>query len=140
MNYPIVTAFGLICLAFIAHMTGGLKDSLSVRPLVNTKATPADESSAKLERNWVQLMCAFQLVSVDLLAVATVLYLLAFTQQLAPASGIALGMATLFALWGIAWLLQIGFLRRPSRDYLFLGHWMFWFLCSGLMIWGATLV
>ena len=100
----------------------------------------AGDASTSVVRNWVQLMCAFQLVSVDLLAVAVVLYLLAFTQYLSPTQGIALGMAVLFALWGISWLLQLAFLRRPRKDYLFLGHWVFWFVCSGLMAWGASLV
>jgi hypothetical protein len=137
INYPITAALALIVLAFFAHITGGLMESLSVRPAANGGASHADPDSVKIERSWVQLMCAFQLVSVDLVAVAIVLYLLAFTDHLMPAQSIAMGMSVLLMLWGISWLLQLSFLKRPSRDYLFLGHWSFWFLCSGLTYWGA---
>ena len=134
INYPIAAALVLFCLAFLAHMTSGLMESLSVRPSNNDSD---DASFHKIERNWVQLMCAFQLVSVDLIAVAVVLYFLAFTSVLMPAKSIAVGMSLLFLLWGVAWLLQLRMLKRPSRDYLLLGHWSFWFLCSGLTYWGS---
>ena len=137
INYPITAALALIVLAFFAHITVGLIESFSVRPARNGGASKADPDFAKIERNWVQLMCAFQLVSVDLAVVALILYLLAFTDYLMPAQSIAVGMSVLFVLWGISWLLQLSFLKRPSRDYLFLGQWSFWFLCSGLTYWGA---
>jgi len=137
INYPITAALALILLAFFAHITGGLIESLSVRPARNGGASNSASDYDRIERNWVQLICAFQLVSVDLAAVAIVLYLLAFTDYLMPAQSIAVGMSLLFVLWGISWLLQLSFLKRPARDYLFLGHWSFWFLCSGLTYWGA---
>lgn len=137
MNYPITVVFGLICLAILAHLTGGILESLTVRPSNNTQQKLDEGSFAKLERNWVQLMCAFQLVSIDLVAIALVLYLLAFTNYLQPTESIAFGMAIFFALWGVVWLVQIACLKRPKKDYLILSHWVFWFVCSGLMFWGA---
>ena len=134
INYPIAAALVLVCLAFAAHLTGGVIESLSVRP---SNSGSEDPSFPKIERNWVQLMCAFQLVSVDLIAVAVVLYFLAFTSVLIPAGSIAVGVSLLFLFWGLAWLLQLRSLKRPSRDYLLLGHWSLWFLCSGLTYWGA---
>lgn len=90
-----------------------------------------------LDRNWVQVMCAFQLISIDLLALAGVLYLLAFTELLAPRQSIGFALAALFFLWGFVWLVQLGVLKRKPKDYLLLGHWSVWFLCSGLVFWGS---
>jgi hypothetical protein len=137
MNYPIAAACGLTILAFAAHMSGGVRQSLSIEP---SKVTGESVSHAKLkilDRNWVQTMCAFQLVSVDLLALSFALYLLAFTNVLSPAQPIALGLAAVYLLWGLSWLVQLLALKRKPIDFLFLGHWSFWFLCSGLVYWGS---
>jgi len=137
MNYPIAIAFGLICLTVLAHLFGGIRESLLVRPSANASENVGRALHEKVERHWVQLMCAFQLVSVDLVAVAVVLYLLAFTALLQPASQIAFGMAVFFLSWGIAWLLQLACLRRPRKDYALLPQWGLWFICAGLMLLGA---
>ncbi len=137
MNYPIAFVFGLICLAVLAHLFGGIKESLSVRPKNSALEQAENSSFEQVYRSWVQLMCAFQLVSIDLIAVAVVLYLLAFTGFLHPASQIALGMAVVFAGWGIVWFVQLACLKRAKKDYAKLGQWALWFVCSGLMVWGA---
>jgi len=118
-------------------MTGGLMESLSVKPTKPTTSDIGISEFTKIERSWTQLMCAFQLVSVDLVAIALVLYLLAFTDFFVSGQAIAIGLSVLFALWGVSWLLQLTFLKRPTKDYMLLGHWLFWFLCSGLTYWGA---
>ncbi len=140
MNYPIAIVCGLMLVGFVAHMTGGVIQSLSIKPSrVSAKpgATEPDESLEKLDRNWVQAMCAFQLVSVDLIAVAGVLYLLAFSDYHAAKQTIGFAVAGLFFLWGVAWLIQLGTLKRRLKDYLLLSHWAIWFLCSGLVFWGS---
>jgi len=137
MNYPIAFVFGLICLVILAHLFGGIRESLTVRPSKNALEHMDGLSFKRIERNWVQLMCAFQLVSIDLIAVAVVLYLLAFTGYLHPAQQIAFGMAILFIGWGLAWLVQLASLKREKRDYFLLGQWVLWFICSGLLVWGA---
>lgn len=137
MNYPIAIVCGLMLVCFIAHLTGGVIQSLSIQPSKITKRSDADLSLDTLDRNWVQAMCAFQLVSVDLLAVTGVLYLLAFTDLLAPRQAIGFALAGLFFLWGTVWLVQLGALKRELKEYLLLGHWSVWFLCSGLVFWGS---
>lgn len=66
MNYQLAVAGGLTVLALFAHVFGGIRQSLSVEP-----AKLADQQKLAnfetLDRNWVQSMCAFQLVTVDLL-------------------------------------------------------------------------
>lgn len=137
MNYPIAAACGLTILAFVAHMAGGLRESLSIEPskVIGENGSHADLKI--LDRNWVQMMCAFQLVSVDLLGLSFLLYLLAFTNVLSPAQPIAWGLTVVYLLWGLSWLIQLLALKREPIDFLFLGHWSFWFLCAGLVYWGS---
>jgi len=137
MNYPIAISFGLVCLATLAHLLGGIRESLSVRPTVNGRESSDKAAFYRIERSWVQLMCAFQLVSIDLIAVAIVLYLLAFTNYFLQAQQIAFGMAAVFAAWGIVWFVQLVSLKRTKTDYLILGQWFLWFICSGLLLLGA---
>ncbi len=137
MNYPIAIVCGMMLVCFAAHLSGGVIQSLSIKPSKVAKRYGADLSLDVLDRNWVQVMCAFQLVSVDLLALAGVLYLLAFTELLAPRQAIGFALAGLFFLWGVVWLVQLGTLKRKLKEYLLLGHWSVWFLCSGLVYWGS---
>lgn len=136
-NYPIAAALVLTLLAFLAHMSGGIRESLSIEPSKVASGGFKAGDLERLDRNWVQVMCAFQLVSVDLLALSFVLYLLAFTETLSPQRPIAVGLAIVYLLWGISWLIQLLALKREPKDYLFLGHWSFWFLCSALVYWGS---
>jgi hypothetical protein len=137
LNYPIAIAGCLTLLAFVAHITGGIKQSLSIAPAKIAGSQLERGMLDTLDRNWVQAMCAFQLVTIDLLALSAVLYLLAFTNVLAPKQSIAFAVAAVYFLWGCSWLVQLLALKRKPRDYLFLGHWAFWFLCAGLICWGA---
>ncbi len=137
MNYPITIAASLTLLAFAAHVTGGLRQTLSIAPPKFAGSHIERRELDILDRNWVQVMCAFQLISVDLLVLAGVLYLLAFTDTLSPKQPIALALAAIYFLWGCVWLLQLFALKRAPKDYLYLCHWAFWFLCSGLIFWGA---
>ena len=136
MNYPIA-ACGLTLFAFAAHMTGGIRQSLSIEPRKVIAGGDPPVNMSVLNRNWVQSMCAFQLVSVDLLALSAVLYLLAFTDHLSPAQPIAWGVTGIYLAWALSWLTQLLALKRQPADYLYLGHWVFWFLCSGLVFWGS---
>jgi len=138
MNYPLVIVLVIMVLAFVAHMTGGVIQSLTVQPSkVSGGKAAANGKLDALDRNWVQSMCAFQLVSVDILAVIGVLYLLAFTDALAPRQMIGFALAGFFLLWGVAWLVQLAALRSKPKEYLLLGHWTVWFLCAGLVYWGS---
>lgn len=136
MNYQLAIVGALTFLALLAHIFGGIRESLSVAPakLADTEKVANFEA---LERNWVQSMCAFQLVTVDLLVLSALLFLLAFTDVLLQKQLIGFGLAAFYFLWGCAWLVQIFALRRKAKDYLLLGHWIFWFGCSALIYWGS---
>ena len=136
MNYQLAAVGGLTALALLAHVFVGIRESLSVEP---DKLADKDtlESYEALERNWVQSMCAFQLVTIDLLVLSALLFVLAFTDILVQKQLIAFVLSAFYFLWGCSWLVQLFALRRKAKDYLLLGHWVFWFGCSALIYWGS---
>jgi hypothetical protein len=91
----------------------------------------------KKERAWVQSLCAFQLVSIDLLALSALLFTISATDYLAPEKPIAIAASIYLGLWGAIWLLQLAVLRRRGNDYVFLLQWLMFFACGALVYWGA---
>jgi hypothetical protein len=65
-----------------------------------------------IERNWVQSLCAFQLVTVDLFVLSVLLFLLGTTDVMPARREFALIAAGFFVLWGVAWIVQLLILRR----------------------------
>lgn len=135
MNYPITTAAAIDLFAFFAHTFAGTREALRARPRLEPAESRADV--ATVERHWVQSLCAFQLVTIDLLALSALLLVLGTIELLPARREIALIAAGFFALWGVAWVVQLLALRRRSKDDLLLGQWAFWFACAGLLVWGA---
>ena len=135
MNYPITIAGSIVFLAFIAHTFVGNRQALSTRPRESPKED--GNEAGTVERNWVQSLCAFQMVTVDLFVLSVLLFLLGTTDVLPARRELALITAGFFVLWGAAWVVQLLVLRRPLKEYLLLGQWVFWFLCAGLLLWGA---
>jgi len=88
-------------------------------------------------RIWTQSICAFQMLGIDLLLMAIVLYLLAATDVIAHKQTIALVCSGVFLLWGIVWFLQMAFLKRPVKEYLQLPHWAVWIVCSAFVFYGS---
>lgn len=136
MNYQLAIVGGLTVLALFAHVFGGIRQSLSVEPAKLAEKQKLANFET-LDRNWVQSMCAFQLVTVDLLALSTLLFLLAFTDVFVQKQLIGFALATFYFLWGCLWLVQLLALRRKAMDYLLLGQWILWFVCSALIYWGS---
>ena len=136
MNYQLAIAGGLTALALFAHLFGGIRELLSVEP---AKLTDKEKLAnfETLDRHWVLSMCAFQLVTIDLLALSALLFLLAYTDFFVQNQLIGFSLAAFYFLWGCAWLVQLFTLRRKSIDYLLLGQWFFWFACSALIYWGS---
>ena len=65
MNIPFAAAALLLAVAFFAHLFVGTRETLSQKP---------DEENTTQQgmRNWMQAVCAFQLVSIDLLLLAAI--------------------------------------------------------------------
>lgn len=136
MNDQLAAVGGLTVLALFAHIFGGIRQSLSVAPArLAGKERPTNFEA--LERNWVQAMCAFQLVTIDLLVLSALLFSLAFTDVFQQEQLIGFGLALVYFLWGCSWLVQLLALRRRATDYLRLPQWAFWFGCSALIYWGS---
>ena len=76
-------------------------------------------------------------VSVDLLLVTIAALLLAFTDVLPAKRDIGLFIAAYLGTWGVVWLVQLAAVKAERRTYYMLGHWMLFFLCAALMVWGA---
>ena len=133
MNYPITIAGTLVLLALLAHTFVGVREALSTRPSALSEARDA----SVIERNWVQSLCAFQLITVDLFVLSVLLLALGATEWLPARREIALVASVVFSLWGVAWLIQLVALRRGAKDYLLLGQWAVWFVCAALLAWGA---
>lgn len=135
MNYPIVVSGALVFLAFLAHVFVGTGEALSTRP---RRVLLASTEARTVDRHWAQSMCAFQMLSVDLLAVALGLLVLGTAESIPARRELSLGVALLLALWGVVWLVQLLLLGRRSKDYLWLCQWVLWFVCSALVFWGAA--
>lgn len=127
MNVPVLIVASIMAIAVIAHIFGGTRETARIAP---------DSSAPNLTRHWVQAMGAFQMLSVDLLAVSLLLFGVALW-DLGPAEDlIIIGLIALFCLWGLVWLVQVQWLKRTGAGILQLPHWMIWFLCAGLLALG----
>lgn len=127
MNIPVLIVACIMSFAVLAHVFGGTRETARIAP---------DEGHPDLNRHWVQAMAAWQMLSVDLLAVALLLFAIAL-RDLGPAEEPMLkGLIALFCLWGSAWIVQVQLLNRTGASLLHLPHWMIWFVCAGLLFLG----
>lgn len=77
MSIPILIAAAIVFIAFLAHTVVGNREALSTRPPVPKGAATGE--STTIDRNWVQSLCAFQLVTVDLFVLSLLLFALGAT-------------------------------------------------------------
>ena len=129
MNLPILATAILLTLALFAHFCVGTRETAGLRPAENDS-----------NKNRIQALCVFQLVSIDLLLLAVLSFLLALTDLLPDKRTIAYSIAAWLALWGVAWLWQLKAARADGKTFLLLGQWILFFGCAGLMLWGAQSV
>ena len=130
MNTPVFTVACVSSLAVIAHVFGGTAETASISP---------DRNDEKLTRSWKQSMCAFQMLAIDLLAVTVTLFTISLTDIIAFEYELTLFLSLIFFLWGVVWLVQLYWLRSKAKTYMILPQWVLWFVCSGLLYWGAQI-
>ena len=131
MNIPFAAAALLLAVAFFAHLFVGTRETLSQKP---------DEENTTQQgmRNWMQAVCAFQLVSIDLLLLAAIACLLAFTRVFdGMEAASARFVAVYLGLWCTVWLIQLKMAGARGKNYFLLGQWILFLLCALLMLWGA---
>ncbi|MEO9822487.1 MAG: hypothetical protein ABJ370_04725 [Paracoccaceae bacterium] len=127
MNIPVLIVACIMAIAVVAHVFGGTRETARIEPNL---------SAQKLTRHWVQAMGVFQMLSVDLLAVALLLFAVALW-DLGPAEDLILkGLIALFCCWGLVWVVQVQWLKRTGAGILQLPHWVIWFICAGLLFFG----
>ena len=137
MNTPVFITACISLLALIAHTFIGTKESILLSPSSTTNN--GGQENQKLVQYWKQSMCAFQMLTVDLLLMTIVLFIIAITEWIPFEYELILFLSLVFFLWGTVWLIQLFWLNTKTRTYLHLGQWIFWFICSALLIWGSTI-
>ncbi len=136
MNIQVFIVACITALAFIAHLFVGTRESLSISPLkIGAKSNSRDLDS--LDKNWIQSMCAFQMISVDLLILSGLLFVTSLTDIVPFERVLLLSLSALYLLWGLAWLIQLLALKAKLKNYFNLGQWIFWLISSGLLYWGS---
>ncbi len=128
MNIWIFSVACITLVAFVAHVFVGTRETAAIVPA---------STDDKLTSNWVQAMCAFQMLSVDLLVVAAVLFAIVFFDFGPVERPVVLLLSLLFFLWGLVWVVQMKWLNRPAATLLRLPHWIIWFFCAALLYQGS---
>jgi hypothetical protein len=85
-------------IAVVAHVFGGTRETARIAP------APSDHT---LTCTWVQAMGAFQMLSVDPLAIAFLLFGVALWDLGSAEDLILKGLIALFCVWGIVWFAQV---------------------------------
>lgn len=128
MNIPVLIVASFTFLAVVAHIFGGTKDSASLIP---------DKNNETLTRNWKQSMCAFQMLAVDLLLITILLFIISLTNLITFKYELTLFLSLLYFMWGIVWLIQLFWIKSNVKTFFILPQWIFWFVGSALLYYGA---
>ncbi|GLQ27959.1 hypothetical protein [Sulfitobacter pacificus] len=128
MNIPVLIVASITLLATIAHVVGGTRETASLVP-------PSDDTTRT--PHWVQAMCAFQMLTVDLLAVSLALFAIALWDMGPHEATFITGFGLLYLAWAVAWVIQLRWLNRASASLLRLPHWTVWLLCAALLLIGG---
>lgn len=126
MNIPILGIATLMLLATLAHLFIGSRETLSLDP---------GAQDAKRSANWVQAVCAWQLLSVDLLIVTGVLFVIGLTDVIPHERILTRGLSAYFAIWAVVWLVQMLWLRRTG--VFALPHWIGFAIAAAVLFLAA---
>lgn len=105
MNIPALIVAAITLLAFLAHLFGGTRETAAIAP---------SRDDTKLSAYWVQAMCAFQMLAVDLLFIAALLFAIVFYDLGEIESTILLILSALYFLWGAVWLIQMAWVKKQG--------------------------
>ena len=128
MNIPVLIVAVIMIMALIGHITIGTRETATLEPV---------GQRGKIMANWVQTMCAFQMLSVDLLILIGLLFTIAIADVIPNEPLFILALAGYFALQGVLWLAHILWFKRDGATLRSLPHWAVWFVCAGLLYAGA---
>ena len=128
MNIPVLIVALIMTMAVIGHVVIGTRETATLEP---------KGSSGKPMANWVQTMCAFQMLTLALLIIVAALYWIALWEAVPAMRVVTLALAAYFTLQALLWLVHILWLGRPGATLLSLPHWAVWLVCAGLLWFGA---
>ena len=128
MNVPVLIVAIIMVFVVAAHVLGGTRETAAIAP---------DPADTKRTTHWIQAMAAFQMLSIDLLAMTAALFAIALADLGPYEPQITRGLAGIFALWGIVWIAQILWSAKSTAILFRLPHWIVWFVCAALLLWGA---
>jgi hypothetical protein len=83
-----------------------------------TAAISPTNGNEKLIHHWKQSMCAFQMLTIDLLPVTIALFTISLTDVISFEYELTLFLSLVFLLWGLVWLIQLFWLKTKPRTYL----------------------
>lgn len=124
MNIPVLIVALIMAAAVLGHVLIGTRETATLEPI---------GQSGKPMANWVQTMCAFQMLSVDLLLLTILLFALAITDLVPAAPQVTWWLAVYFAVQGVLWFAHIRWFNRDGATLATLPHWAAWFICAGLL-------
>ncbi len=124
MNIPVLIIACFMVLVVLAHVLGGTRETAKIEP---------QDTAPNLTQHWVQAMCAFQMLSVDLLVVTVLLFAVALWDLGSAEPYVLMSLIGVFCLWGLVWIIQMRWLNRPGTGLLRLPHWIVWFVCAGIL-------
>jgi hypothetical protein len=127
-EYPLLIVACFSFLAVIAHIIGGTKETASIAP---------DKNNILLTRSWKQVMCALQMLAIDLIAVTIALFTISLTDLIWFEYELTLFLSLLYLLWGVVWLVQLVWLKSNAKTFMYLSPWLFGFVGSGLLYIGT---
>ncbi len=128
MNIPVLIVACVTLLAVVAHVIGGTRETATLAPPAeDTKRTP----------HWVQAMCAFQMLAIDMLAVSLALFAIALWDMGPHEPKFIFGFGLLYLAWAAVWVIQLRWLNRTAAPLLRLPHWIVWLVCAALLLIGG---
>ena len=124
MNLFALIAGLLTLLAFGAHAFVGAREFTSLDP----GPTPGPARTA-----WVQALCGWHWVSLDLLATGILFVLIGLAEVIPDEASVLLILSVYFTLCGLVWLGTLAVSGAAvERRYLVLGQWAFCLLIAAL--------
>ena len=129
MNIAILIAGVLSLLAFVVHAFMGDKEHQRLKPDIL--------SNDKIQEIWIQGRAAWHWLSVDLLLSGILLIIISTTELIEAKSEISFLLALYFLICGLVWFGALYFSKQKNQQFLSLGQWIFCFVMSGLIYFGA---
>jgi len=128
MNIPVLIVAVITAVAVVVHVLGGTRETANLA---------SAKKDTKTSAHWVQTMCAFQMLSVDLILVTGLLLTVAVTDILPSEVRWTMALSLLFLAWGVIWVIQMWAVKRQGVKALHLPQFVVWFVCSGLLWLGS---